>query len=56
MAISASNMLLHDLNTGRNKMIFATSLILGIFLVVQSRSFIGVTIVNTRDSASNMFR
>ena len=56
MAISASNMLLRDLNTGRMKMIFFTSLLLGVFLVIQSRSFIGVTIVNTRDSASNMFR
>ena len=56
MAISASNMLLHDLDSGRKKMILFTSLLLGIFLVIQSRSFIGVTIVNTRDSASNMFR
>lgn len=57
MAISASNMLpLRELNTGRRKAIFFTSLLLGIFVVIQSRSFDGVTVVHTRDSASNTFR
>lgn len=37
-------------------MIFGTSLLLGVLLVLQSRSFVGVTMVSTRESASNMFR
>lgn len=57
MVISASNMLnLHSLNTGRKRAILITSFILGVFLVVQSRSFEGITQLTTRDSASNTFR
>lgn len=51
-------MLLHNfnLNTARRRAIFITSLVLGFFLIVQSRSFDGLTKINTRDSASNTFR
>lgn len=47
---------LHNLNTGRRRAILITSFILGVFFVVQSRSFEGITQLATRDSASNTFR
>lgn len=43
-------------STGRKQAIFVTSLILGTFVIVQSRSFAGLTQLATRDSASNTFR
>lgn len=47
---------LNPLNTQRRRAIFITSFILGVFVVIQSRSFDGLTQINTRDSASNTFR
>lgn len=47
---------LHSLNTGRRRAIFIISFILGAALIVQSRSFEGLTRLSTRDSSSNTFR
>jgi len=45
-----------NLNSGRRRAIFFTSLTLGLLFIVQSRSFEGLSIAHTRDSASNVFR
>ncbi len=47
---------LHSLSTARKRVIFVTSFILGLFFIVQSRSFEGVEQLVIRDSASNTFR
>ncbi len=45
-----------NITTGRRRAIFIISFLLGLFVIVQSRSFTGITQLKTRDSASNTFR